>query len=152
MLVCIVLTASYGGAFYADITRPVELGRIHTLHDLNGAQKEGKITVFGIIGGIYYNMIKESRTGVTQEIGHSMQSVDSFINAISLLKKSAKPLAFILTKEVLAYSLHRYGIRGYYIPDNTVDSIFTLNYVAIPMPNDFPYKHEFNKLYIKMLF
>ena len=71
--------------------------------------------------------------------------------AMQLLKSGRRGYAFLLAKELLSYSIHNYGVNGYHIPDETnMDSLFTMNFIAIPMNNDFPYKKEFNRLQVSI--
>ena len=75
-----------------------------------------------------------------------MEGVNSLMTAIDLLN-SSKPFALLLTKEKLCYTIHQFGIKSHYIPDNlNMDSVFTINLIGIPMNKRFPYKTDFNIL------
>ena len=58
LLAGVVFTTSYAGVIYYITATPLEMGRIDTINELNWAQKEGKITIIGLKGGLHYQMMK----------------------------------------------------------------------------------------------
>ena len=94
---------------------------------------------------------QKTKTGVIGEIGSRIYAVANIATAISMVK-TTEPYAFVLAKELLCYAIHSYGIKSYYIPDNSnMDSVFAINFVGIPMSKNFPYKNHFNRLQVFLI-
>ncbi|CAG2110819.1 unnamed protein product, partial [Medioppia subpectinata] len=142
---CLVLTSSYSGCLYSLMSFPTRVKTINTVEELAEAQREHRVRVIATTSDAYYDMIRNSKTGLGQYLASDLIGSETDGKAVDAVKTSDKELAFITFREALQYEMLKSGADSFYIPPESEDSVLFRDILAVPMRKDFEHKIAVNR-------
>ena len=68
-----------------------------------------------------------------------------------MMYKSRHPHAFVLSRDYLMYALIKFPPNTYYVPSQTEDATFLVDYKSMVKNKKFPYIKQFNCRFNKLI-